>query len=175
VNLDVPIAPSYRVDTIDAATLAEALDTECRLLGDLRSVLQRQREGIASDDADAVDQSVVAANRVMRTLDEARKKRRTVVGILAAAEDTPLDELDDVLGPRMTQQLANARARLHDQAKIVARDIEVNRRILRAAMDHGARFMQALCGVPAQPSSYAPAVRAAPPASRGGVLINQSV
>jgi FlgN protein len=159
---------------IDTFTLADALETECRLLGDLRAVLQRQREGVASDDATAVDDSVIAAHRVMRTLDEARKQRRAVIGILAADEDTPLTDLDTVLGARMTPRVATAATQLQSQAKLVAREIDVNRRILRAAMEQGDRFMKALCGAPAK-NSYEPAKRMAQAPSHSGSLINQSV
>jgi FlgN protein len=175
VSPEVLVSPANGVASIDAFTLADALDAECRLLGDLRSVLEKQRDGVARDDAEAVDDSVIAAHRVMRTLDEARKRRRTVVGILSADEDTPLTDLDAALGSLMTPQLQIARARLHDEAQRVAREIEVNRRILRAAMEHGDRFMKAICGGPPAPSSYESSARPGQPASRSGSLINESV
>lgn len=155
---------------VDATRLADALETECRLLAELGEVLRRQREGVARDDIQTVDESVMAAHRVMRTLGEAKKRRRLIVGMLLAAEDTPLDELELALGPDMTPRLATANARLRKQAHDVAREIEINRRVLSGALAQGDRFMQLLCG--AQPApSYDPAA----PAGHGGVLINRQV
>ncbi len=122
----------------DRRSLVEAIEVECRLLGELRSVLRRQREGVARDDLEVLDESVVAAHRVMHTLGEARRRRRTLIGLLAPAEDTPLDELDAALGPRMTAELAAMRSRLHEQARRVAREIETNQRVLSAALRRAA-------------------------------------
>jgi FlgN protein len=176
VIADVAVAPESGAGSIDGAMLADALETECRLLNDLITVLQMQRNGVAGDDADAVDYSVIAAHRVMRTLDEARKRRRAIVGFLAADENTPISELEDVPGLVMTPRIESARRQLYDHARRVAREIEINRRILRGAMEHGDRFIKALCASP-MPSTYEPARRtgAQPATVHGSVLINQSV
>lgn len=139
----------------DASALVAAFEAECRLLGDLAGVLRRQREGVASDDVTIVDESVFAANRVVRTLEEARRKRRTLLGLLAGAQDAALDDLEMALGRLMTDDLAKVRDRLKTQARSVAREIEINRRVLRGAMEQGERFMHAICGGP-QPRTYEP-------------------
>lgn len=130
---------------IDTRSLADAIEVECRLLRELRDALKRQRDGLDRDDPVVVDESVVAAHRVMHTLAEARRRRRALLGLLAPAEDTPLDELDAALGPRMTPGLAGARARLHDEARGVAREIEINCQWLSAALDQRNRFIHAFC------------------------------
>lgn len=169
------IIPTLRVETpfldaVSPATLADAMENECKLLAELAGVLRRQREGVARDDAAGVDDSVVAAHRVMHTLSEARARRRALLGVLVAAEDVPLDELDVALGARMTIQLTTARKRLQDEARVVAREIEINRRVLSGALEQGDRFLQALCG-----AATAPSYDQAATAANGGVLINQQV
>src|SRR3990172_1616109 len=116
-----------RTDTVDAGTLAGALDTERGLLAELGGILRRQRQGVATDDVDAVDASVFSANRVIHTLGEARRRRRAVLGILGGNANAPLEELERVLGPEMTPEVIVARERLWTEAAGVAREIEVNR------------------------------------------------
>lgn len=154
--------------TSDARGLAEAFETECRLLGELATVLRKQREGVASDDVAVVDESVFAANRVMRTLDEARKRRRTLLEIIAGAQDASLEDLELTLGRHMTPGLANVRDRLRLQAKTVAREIEINRRVLRGAMEQGDRFIQAICG-----GKNSASYEAREPSGGQGVLLNR--
>lgn len=153
-----------------ADALVAAFEAECRLLGDLAGVLRRQREGVATDDVTIVDESVFAANRVVRTLEEARRRRRTLLGMLAGAQDTTLDDLEMALGRLMTKDLASVRDRLRAQARSVAREIEINRRVLRGAMEQGDRFMHAICG--GTPSrSYEPGESA----GATGALLNRQV
>lgn len=154
----------------DADALVAAFETEHRLLGDLAGVLRRQREGVATDDVAMVDESVFAANRVMRTLDEARRRRRTLLGMLTGAQDTALEDLELALGRLMTDDLAKVRDRLRIQARAVAREIEINRRVLRGAMEQGERFMHAICGG-ARPRSYEPGETT----GATGALLNRQV
>jgi len=134
-----------RTDTVDAGTLASALDTERGLLAELGGILRRQRQGVATDDVDAVDASVFSASRVIHTLGEARRRRRAVLGILGGTADAPLEELERVLGPGMRPEVIVARERLWTEAAGVAREIEVNRRVLRHVMHDRNRRVRALC------------------------------
>lgn len=129
----------------DTRSLADAIKVECRLLRELRDVLKRQGKGIVHDDLEAIDETIVAAHRVMHTLGEARRRRRALLGFLAPTEDTRLDELDAALGPHMTSRLVSARARLHYEAQRVAREIEINCQLLSAALDREDRFIRGLC------------------------------
>ncbi len=146
---------AFAATTSDGSSLADAFEAECRLLAELAVVLRRQREGVAADDVTTVDESVFAANRVMRTLEEARRRRRTLLDLIAGAPDAALDDLELTLGGHMTPSLADVRDRLRKQALAVAREIEINRRVLRGAMEQGHRFMRALCGSEAS-VSYEP-------------------
>jgi hypothetical protein len=154
----------------DVLTLIEALDVEGRLLSELKTILQQQRHGVATDDIEAIDDSVFAAHRVMGTLKEAQKRRRTLVEILTGTETTPLDELDEALGAEMTPGLLAVRDRLHHEARELAREIRINHRVLKGAMEQGSRMIQVLrCASTGMPT---PGVAVAePPAA----LIDQRV
>jgi len=54
--------------------LADALRREAKLLMDLREVLERQRRGVAEEDLALVDETVYSAQRIFRTLAEARRR-----------------------------------------------------------------------------------------------------
>jgi hypothetical protein len=156
-------------------TLIGALESELRLLGELTAVLRRQREGVAMDDAQAVDDSVFAAHRVLRTLEEARRRRRTVIGILTGAEDTSIGDLEAALGARMTPVLAATRDRLQEMAQSVSRDIAINRLVLRRAVESGEGFVRAICGAERRTMTYDAGARSVAQSTNGGVLINQRV
>ncbi|MGH7552807.1 MAG: flagellar export chaperone FlgN [Longimicrobiales bacterium] len=123
---------------IGIETLIEALERETRLLLELAVVLKRQREGFAAQDAQAVDDSIFAVHRVMRTLEEARRRRRAVLRIVVGDENVPVRELERALGSRVSPALAGARDRLQDVVRLVERDIIRNRQVLRDADPDGA-------------------------------------
>lgn len=158
----------------DVMALQGALDTEMRLLGDLADVLGRQRRGVAADDLEAVDDSVFAAHRVLRTLEEARRRRRALLAILTGDEDTPLESLEDSLGDDADANLLRARDALLETARSLSRQIELNRRVLRHALANGENRMRSLCGVAATPVAYDGAAAPRDHAA-AGVLLNRKV
>lgn len=131
----------------DVDGLIEALATESRLLAELTAILRRQREGIATDDLQVVDESVFASHRVMGTLKEAQRQRRALVEILTGTETTPLAELEEVFGERMPPDLVVARDAVQQQAQELAREIRINREVIAGAMQHGSRMIQTLRGL----------------------------
>jgi len=147
------------------AALREALVHEAGLLHDLLAVVLRQRAGVAADDLQAVDDSVYAAHRVLRTLEEARRRRRTLLARLAGSEDIPLEDLDAVLAEDGDAALLAARDQLVAGARGLSREIAVNRRILRQALSKGEEHIRTLCGAP--PASGG--------AGAGGLLVNRRV
>ena len=126
--------------------LEDALNTEARLLGDLVGVLVSQRSGVAGDDLAAVDDSVFAAQRVLLTLGEARRKRRTLLKLVTGSEDMPLADLEESLGPSLTDGVRDAGRRLRSTANDLAGEVERNRKILRGAIRAGDKLIRALCG-----------------------------
>lgn len=117
-----------------AALLAEALRREGKLLVDLLEVLRAQRAAVARDDLAAVDESVFAAQRILRTLAEARKQRWGLFEAMGLPRETPLGDLDTLLGPWMREDLATARNRLQEIAGELARELAVNRLVLEGAL-----------------------------------------
>jgi FlgN protein len=174
---EAPLAPAPARGTAAATveTLAAALSGEVRLLEDLTGILRRQREGVASDDVQKVDDSVFAAHRMMRTIEEARRRRRTLIAILLGAGDVPPRELPQALGARATTDLIIAVDRLHSAGDTLSREIEINRRVLRGAIEAGDRVVRALCGARGAPVSYDAGANAVPAPAGGGALFNQQV
>lgn len=126
--------------------LEDAMNTEARLLQDLVNVLVSQRSGVAGDDLAVVDDSVFAAQRVLLTLGEARRKRRTLLKLVTGCEDMPLAELEESLGPGLTDGVRDAGRRLRSSANDLAGELERNRKILRGAIRAGDTLIRALCG-----------------------------
>lgn len=153
--------------------LAGAFATERRLLEDLAGVLERQRAAVERDDLAGVDESVFAAQRVFRTLGEARRYRRSLLALAAGCEDAPLGELEAVLGPAMTPRLGAARDELRSAARRLERQLERNRGLLQAAITTGDRLIRALSGAPAEAPVYAAHGNGAAPSA--AILLDRQV
>lgn len=125
-GLTIPTRSHEAPPAVGVDTLEHALEMELRLLSELHALLQEWSAAMAQNDLAAVDENVIAAHRVMRTLEEARWNRRVIVGFLAPAEDSPLEELDVALGPRMTPALIELRARLRDEVRNVSRELAIS-------------------------------------------------
>jgi FlgN protein len=154
--------PVQRTVLSPVDSLTDALRTERRLLDELMGVMRRQREAVGQDDLQAVDDSVFATHRVLVTLSEARRRRRSLNTLIGEREDLGIHLLDEVLGPRMTDDLRAARDELHDAARALSREVAINRRILREALAHGDTFARTLAGAmqsPAYGTPPAPQVR----------------
>jgi len=155
--------PVQRTVLSPVDSLTDALKTERRLLDELIAVMRRQRDAVGHDDLQAVDDTVFATHRVLVTLSEARRRRRTLNTLIAQREDVGIHTLDEILGPRMTPALRDARDELHDTARLLSREVAINRRILRDALANGDEFARTLAGVmqsPAYGTPAAPTVRA---------------
>jgi hypothetical protein len=113
--------------------LAEAFASEKRLFDELIAIMHRQREAVSSDDRQGVDDTLFATHRVLATLTEARRRRQALNRMLGEREDLPIDSLDEVLGARMTDLLRTVRGELQGSARTLAREVRVNRRLLRYA------------------------------------------
>lgn len=159
---------------VSTAALVEAIQAETRLLGDLIGVIRRQRDGVARDDAAQVDDSVFATHRILRTISEARRRRRQLVTALTGAQDLALDDLDDALGPLMSEELARARDTLRETALALSREVAVNRRVLQEALRSGEEYMRAMYGAQPTQVRYDAGARSVD-APRRSVIINRQV
>ncbi len=154
--------------------LAGALVTESRLVESLSAILERQRVSVEKDDLAGVDESVFAAQRVFRTLGEARRYRRSLLELAAGDGNIPLGELDTALGRGMTPALGAARDGLRDAARRLERQLDRNRHLLRAAMAAGDHLLRAL-GEPVAPTGLYSPQGAAGGASGPPLLLNRRI
>ena len=158
-------------------TLATALDRESKLLSDLSAILQAQREAVASEDLTGVDDTIFSAQRVLRTLAEARIQRRTILEILCGDPDVPLDDLEDTLGPGVTPELAGSISNLRAIALDLTGALEVNRKVLRGAIRSGEDLIKVLGGggTDRDAGTYGPGAQQ--PVSRGdhGMIIDRQI
>ncbi len=152
--------------------MADALASEARLLRDLALLMERQRQGVATDDIAQVDETVFATQRVLLTLNEARRRRRSLTRLLGGEDDMSLRALDATLGTRMTESLRRSREDLHEAALQLSRQVELNRHVLREALAANDDYVRTLCGVGSS-GVYSADAQPAPTESRGGVLIDR--
>jgi len=163
--------------TLDA--LLDSLKSERKLLEDLAATMRRQRAAVGSDDLQTVDDTVFATHRILATLGQARLRRRQLSRLLAGVDEFPMRELEEVVGPQMTDALRAARDELQTSALALSREVDVNRRILRDALTHGETHARALAGVredsPAGANvRYATDGLPRPAATGGGRLVNRT-
>jgi hypothetical protein len=128
--------------------LCGALLSERKLIDDLTEIVLRQRAAVAIDDLQAVDDSVFATHRLLLTLGEARKGRRSINTMLGCKEEMGVKHLEEALGHVMTPQLRTAREELQIAAERLSREIGINRRILREAISNSDSFVRAVVGAP---------------------------
>lgn len=130
------------------AALRDALLSEHKLIDELTEIVLRQRAAIAADDLQAVDDSVFATHRLLLTLGEARKGRRSINAMAGCREETGVKHLEEALGPWMTADLRSAREELQIAAARLSREIGINRRILREAIANSDSLVRAVVGAP---------------------------
>ncbi len=163
------IDPSTKVDK-----LADAFETERWLLDELVGVLERQRDGLATNDMAVLDESVYSAQRVFLTLQQARRRRRTLLEIVAGQAEVRLADLEQTLGHDMTPQLGEARDDLLRSAQRLQREVNVNRRVIDGAMAVGDQLIRTLVGGAEPAPVYAADSSAREKGTLGaaGVLLN---
>jgi hypothetical protein len=160
---------------VTLAALTRALRDEARLLAELTTVVHNQRDGVATDDVQIVDDSVFGAHRILRTIGEARRRRRALLDAIAGSEDLSIHDLEDALGILMTPELRQARDELQAAADILSREIAVNRKIIQEALRAGDGQLRTLCGAPGQQVRYGADARAVDDAQQSGLLLNRQV
>lgn len=157
--------------TIDA--LASAVLAEVRLLEDLIGVMRKQRTSVSNDDLQGVDDSVFATHRLLVTLGEAKRKRRALIKLVTGSNEAGLRTLDDHLGHQMTNALRDARDDLRAIALTLAREVEINRKLLRSALAMGGELIQGLYGAGDAMRTYRPEGPVPEADKNGGLLLNR--
>lgn len=157
------------------ATLAETLRSEARLLEDLVAIMNRQRDAVSHDDIDSLDDTVFSTHRVLVTLGEARRRRRSLNALLGGSDDLSLSALDELFEGNVPLEIRSAAGRLTDTAKVLQREVEINRRVLRVAIEAGDRLVRVLMGAPLAASiSYVPS-QSSRSGSPGGAILDRRV
>ena len=155
---------------------SDALRREAKLLLDLKDVLTRQRAAVARDDLAVVDETVYSAQRVFRTLAEARRRRRALLEILGIDQGVNLDSLELVLGPRMTVDVGLAREELKEAARRLSGELNVNRKVLQGAIASGDALIRGLTGGGGKaPGTYGPQAEVSPSGGDSGLIINRQI
>ncbi|MEI6740590.1 MAG: flagellar protein FlgN [Gemmatimonadaceae bacterium] len=135
--------------------LHDALVSERRLLDDLIAQMRRQRTAVGADDIQGVDDSTFATHRILATLGQARQRRRQLNVLLGRSEDCSLKELEEQLGDQIDGRLREARQRLQEAADQLTREVGINRKLLRDAMQATDAQVRTLTGAPTQRPTYA--------------------
>lgn len=94
--------------------LTSELKRERRLVEELRDALARQRAGVANDDRAAVAASVGEVGRIVSTLEQARRRRATMVGVITGDEGFPLARLEECLASPLPEGFRRARTDLRE-------------------------------------------------------------
>jgi hypothetical protein len=152
-----PHAPA----TLDA--LLDSLRSEQKLVTDLAETMRRQRLAVSADDLQTVDDTVFATHRLLATLGQARLRRRQINRLLGGSDEIAMAELEAIVGAQMTDALRAGRDGLRASAATLAREVDVNRRVLRDALAHGDAHVRALAGAADVPTRMA-----------GGILVDRS-
>ncbi len=171
----LPLEPPRPVTTGGVEPLVHALLSETKLLGDLATVLKRQREGVASDNLDTVDDTVHGAQRVLLNMAQARRRRRALMDLLTGSEDASLGDLERALGQKMTQGLREARDGVLAAARAVSAELEINREILQAAIHSGEEYLRAIYAPAASAGLYGPGRPEEGARGSGGAFVNRQV
>ena len=131
-----------------AEMIADAMAAEKTLVDELVSIMRKQRAAVAGNDLQALDDTVFATHRVLATLSQARRRRHLLNTLLGEREDLPLEALDNVMGARMTESLKLIRDMLQESARVLSREVAVNRFVLRHAITSGDACLRVLKGTP---------------------------
>jgi hypothetical protein len=86
---------------------------------------------------------------------EAQRRRRSLNCLLGCPEGLPLSGMDEALGERMNDELRAARDGLNAAGQALAREVELNRAVLRAALAASDEYARTLHGAAAGGASCA--------------------
>lgn len=173
-----PIVPAPQPGAVAPAlldALYDALISERKLLDELIAQMRHQRSAVGSDDIDGVDDSTFATHRILATLGQARTRRRQLNVLISGNPDTTLRQVEEMLGHSMDGRLRDARQRLQHSADILAREVGMNRKLLREAITSNDAHVRTLVGQPEHGTTYMndAGARMAPTPARG-ILVNRT-
>ncbi|MEO5798591.1 MAG: hypothetical protein ABIZ70_11410 [Gemmatimonadales bacterium] len=127
---------------VSGADLVSAMALEERLLGDLRSALARQREGVSEDDPATLDAATLIVSRSVLTLEQARRRREQIMQLLTGGEPATYAVIEELTAE--VPDLAHARTTLRNEAQMAVRELALNQAILARALKAGDAYLQTL-------------------------------
>lgn len=131
---------------------------------------------MAAEDLPGVDDTIFAAQRILRTLAEARIKRRTLLELLGGDPDLPLEDVEETLGPRVTPEVRDALEHLREVALRLTGELEINRKVLESAFHSGEELIRALGGRSEGESGiYGPEARPSVDSGDHGMIIDRQI
>ena len=151
--------------------LFDALVDEGRALQSLQGVLETQRQAVAENDRTAIEESVHAIGRVLLILDEARRRRQTLVEHLSGRGDVPLSQLEDAFGEPLPDQVREAFLAVRTIGQNLRREVTINKHIIDRTLQIGDRFLQRLFTERDASSHYDEESRNGNPV--GGVMVDR--
>ena len=156
-----------------AEALLTALSTERRLLDELKAALGRQRSAVGENDIEAIESGVGDVHRTLLTLDEALKRRRSLLAITTGSEETPLSEVPEI-AQNPHGELGRVATELTVAAETVARELASTRVLLQAVIAEGHEYMRTLAGGELEATVYRRGDSEREPAP-GGALLDQRI
>jgi hypothetical protein len=126
------------------ASLSRALLDEASVLKELENAIVSQRMAVASNDDETLRATSQAVGRIAQTLEEAKKRRASLLHYLTGREDLALNQLEYFLGEPLPLELDTARAQVRHAVLAVAREAGVNRTELQKARGAKDAFLQEL-------------------------------
>jgi len=153
--------------------LFTALRTECRLMDELKAALARQKVAVGDNDIEAIEVGVGDVHRTLLTLDEALKRRRSILAITTGSEDTPLTGVPEIVRDP-SGDLGRMATELTLAAETVARELASTRLLLQEVIAQGDEYMRTLAGGELEATVYR---RGEPERNnpQGGALLDQRV
>jgi hypothetical protein len=163
---------SRPVDGPPTTQLVHVLRGEVAILEELRAVLARQRQGVATNDHQVIETSVREMGRALFTLEEARRGRQALVAMLCGRDVESLTDLESWF-PGVPEDLIDARDAVRASAASAARDLAVNQHVLDRALQAGDAFLQRLFSGADANAGYRQRVERDEP-RRDAVLVNRT-
>lgn len=162
---------SITIPTAGGKDLASALREETALLESLIGLLERQRQGIAQQDLEVIDETVHGSQRILLTLGEARKRRRRLVQITTGAEP----DAGDVDMTKIDPRAKAAWTTLENTARRLSDTLSINQSVLQEAIRFGEEYVRTVFqGLTDDPAAYDKEARVASEPT-GSVLFNARV
>lgn len=152
--------------------LLAGLRIEIGLLRDLQAGLLEQRKALARDDAGELERVVHHVGRTLLALREIRRERARLVEGVTGDADSNLAAVVQLLAITEAETCRAAVDELHLAAQAAQRELEVNQRVIRKAIETGEQFLHQMLTASAgtEPGVGYPAAAAQ---GGSGLLLNQ--